>query len=63
MLSGSRSVGMGPGAIPYPAITAWARDRGLDDPDEIELVVLAVQAIDSTYLEHVATTMNKGRRA
>lgn len=64
MLSGSRgSAGMGVGAIPYLAITAWARDRGVDDADEIELVVWAVQALDSVYLEHVAASMTKPGRA
>lgn len=64
MLSGSRnSAGMGVGAIPYPVITAWARDRGIDDPDDLELLVFAVQALDGVFLEHLASTMTKGRRA
>jgi hypothetical protein len=63
MLSGSRNAaGMGVGAIPYPVITAWARDRGIEDPDEIELLVFGVQALDGVYLEHIAATMTKGRR-
>jgi hypothetical protein len=45
---------MGVGAIPYQVITAWARDHGIDDPDDLDLVVYGVQAIDGLYLEHLA---------
>lgn len=62
-LTGSRgSAGLGVGAIPYPTITAWARDHGIDDPDDIELVVFAVQAIDAAFLEHLAKTRPKTDR-
>lgn len=54
-LSGSRGgVGLGVGAIPYTTITAWARDQGIEDPDDLALVVFGVQALDTDYLNHVA---------
>lgn len=62
-LSGSRnSAGMGVGAIPYQVITAWARDHDINEPDDLELVVFGVQAIDGVYLEHLAKTMSKKDR-
>lgn len=45
---------MGVGAIPYPTITAWGRDHGIDDPDDLELLVFGVQALDGAFLEHLA---------
>jgi hypothetical protein len=59
-LTGSRnSAGMGIGAIPYPTITEWARDHGIEDPDEIELVVFGIQAVDGEFLKHMAKQLPK----
>lgn len=53
-LSGSRSSGFAVGPIPYPTITAWGRDHGIEDLDDLELLVFGVQAIDSEFLAFMA---------
>ena len=50
---------MGVGGIPYQTITAYCRDRGIEDLDDIECVVVAVQALDGEYLEDLGRRLKK----
>lgn len=53
------TAGMSVGSIPYPVITSWGRDHGVDDLDDLELLVWGVQAIDLEFLDHLQKTKGK----
>lgn len=54
-----------PGPIPYPAIEAWARRKGLDDR-ALDLVVTVIGSLDVDRAERISSelrTENKRREA
>ena len=49
-LSGSRPVGMAPGAIPLTEVEAWFRLHGVDDPEDREEYLEVIRILDAAYL-------------
>ena len=59
VLSGSRQIGMGVGAIPISEIEAYIHLYGLIDED-IDRFIKLIAAMDSAYVQH-ANRRNNGR--
>lgn len=51
---------MSPGPIPFSSLDAYARRHGFDDPDDFEMLRLAVRALDAVFLDDLRS---KGEQA
>lgn len=52
MLSSSRSVGMGVGAIPFSEIVCYVKNFGSIEDDDKDFIYI-IQAIDNAYLKEM----------
>ena len=50
-VSHDRSFGYGVGPIPAMSIDAYARRHRIDDPDQYEMLVEVLRALDRVYME------------
>lgn len=50
-LSDSRTIGMGPGPIPWKVVQDYCREFGLDD-DQTEEMHHHIKVMDAAYLQH-----------
>lgn len=58
-LSSCRSAGMGIGPIPWTAIDAFSKSRGINDQDELSVFMKLIRAMDGAYIAHVNETRQK----
>jgi hypothetical protein len=57
-LTTCRSVGMGPGPIPWTAVREYCAYHGLDEDDQAEFEYL-ISVMDDAYLEYAAEQAKK----
>lgn len=50
---------MGAGPIPWSKVQDWARDRGIDTPDERDEIAAIVAHLDGIWLKHMAARAAK----
>ncbi len=61
-LSTCRSMGFGPGPIPWTAISEYARARGLER-EQTDDLFYHIPLLDAAYLEHVHAKMKSEQNA
>lgn len=58
-LHSCRALGLAPGPIPWTAISHWAREHGVVDPDDFEDLAYLVAELDAAWLAHESQAAEK----